>query len=114
MKQLISRLASALLLGAAVLLSLAATAQEYGDIVFERKAAGMDDLPPAVFPHWVHRMQYKCPACHDALFKMKAGTSLVNMDELQAGKWCGACHDGKAAFISDLNSCLRCHYKIQK
>jgi c(7)-type cytochrome triheme protein len=114
MERAISRLALALLLGGAVLPSPAAMAEEYGDVVFERKAAGMDDLPPAVFPHWVHRMQYKCPACHDTLFKMKAGANLVTMDELQAGKWCGVCHDGKAAFISDLNSCLRCHYKNKK
>ncbi len=105
------RLTLALFLGGAVLLLPAASAADYGDITFVRKAPGMEDLPPAVFPHWVHRMQYKCPACHDDLFKMKTGASLVTMDELQAGKWCGVCHNGKAAFISDLNSCLRCHYK---
>jgi c(7)-type cytochrome triheme protein len=102
------RLALALLLGAA---AVASTAAEYGDITLPRKAAGMDDLPSAVFPHWVHRMQYKCRACHDELFKMKAGANPVNMDELQAGKWCGVCHDGKTAFISNLDTCVRCHYK---
>ena len=105
------RLTSVLIIVAVVVLSLAAVAGDYGDTRFERKAAGMDDLPSAVFPHWIHRMQYKCSACHDKLFKMKAGANLVNMDELQAGKWCGVCHDGKTAFISDLNSCTRCHYK---
>lgn len=100
-----------LLLVAALLLSPGAPAGEYGDVTFERKAAGMDDLPPAVFPHWVHRMQYKCTACHDELFKMKAGANPVNMDELQDGKWCGVCHDGKKAFISNLDTCVRCHYK---
>ncbi len=101
----------ALVLGVAGLLAPAAKAGDYGDITFTRKGHVMDDLPPAVFPHWLHRMQYKCPACHDDLFKMKAGANAVTMDELQAGKWCGACHNGKIAFISDLNSCLRCHYK---
>ena len=92
----------------AALISLAAMA-EPGDITFKRQAAGMDDVPPAVFPHWIHRMQYKCQACHDTPFKMKAGENLVTMDEIQAGQWCGACHDGKAAFISNLSTCNRCH-----
>ena len=100
-----------LLLAAAIVLSHGALAGEYGDVTFKRRVSGMDDLPPAVFPHWVHRMQYKCQACHDELFKMKAGANPVNMDELQAGKWCGACHDGKTAFISNLDTCVRCHYK---
>lgn len=82
---------------------------EPGDVTFKRQAAGMDDLPPAIFPHWIHRMQYKCHACHDALFKMQVGANLVTMDEIQAGKWCGACHDGKIAFISNLSTCNRCH-----
>lgn len=110
MRRALPRLVLALLLGAA-LPSLQVQGAEYGDITFQRKAAGMDDLPSAVFPHWVHRMQYKCQACHDELFKMKAGANPVNMDQLQAGKWCGACHDGKTAFISNLDTCARCHYK---
>lgn len=103
----------ALLLGALLLAGVppGAGAEEYGDVTFERKAAGMDDVPPAVFPHWVHRMQFKCPACHDALFKMKAGTSAIVMDEIQEGRWCGACHNGKDAFVSNLDTCLRCHRK---
>lgn len=82
---------------------------EPGDITFVRQAAGMDDVPPAVFPHWVHRMAYKCQACHETPFKMKAGENLVTMDEIQDGQWCGACHDGKTAFISNLSTCARCH-----
>lgn len=87
-------------------------AAQYGDITFERKAAGMDDIPPAIFPHWIHRMQFKCAACHDELFKMKAGANLVTMDEMREGHWCGACHNGKVAFeTSNFDSCPRCHYK---
>jgi c(7)-type cytochrome triheme protein len=106
------RLVSRLVLGAAVLLSMAAWAGEYGDITFERKSAtGMDDTPAAVFSHWVHRMQYKCMACHDDLFKMKAGSNPVTMDSMSEGKWCGACHNGKAAFESNFDTCPRCHHK---
>lgn len=111
MRLTLSRLTLAFLLGAAALLSLAAGAAEYGDITFERKAAGMDDVPPAIFPHWIHRMQYKCPACHDDLFKMKAGASPITMDDIQAGKSCGVCHNGKTAFDSGFTTCRRCHFK---
>lgn len=87
----------------------AAAGEEPGDIRFERQAAGMDDVPPAVFPHWIHRMQYKCTACHEAPYPMKKGSTLVTMDEIQAGQSCGLCHDGKTAFISNLSTCNRCH-----
>jgi c(7)-type cytochrome triheme protein len=103
---------------AALLLALLAFAWtpshagEYGDIVFERKAhEGMEDVPPAVFPHWLHRMQYKCAACHDEAFKMKAGADEVTMDLIQSGKACGLCHNDKTAFGSNFDTCPRCHYR---
>ena len=102
---------AALLLVAFVLAWTACYAGEYGDVVFERKAKGVDDVPPAVFPHWVHRMQYKCTACHEELFKMKAGADEITMDMIQAGKACGSCHNGKAAFVSNFDTCPRCHYR---
>jgi c(7)-type cytochrome triheme protein len=82
---------------------------EPGDITFVRQAAGMDDVPPAVFPHWIHRLSYTCYACHDTPYKMKAGETIVTMDEIQNGQSCGACHDGKTAFVSNLSTCTRCH-----
>jgi c(7)-type cytochrome triheme protein len=82
---------------------------EPGDIKFVRQAAGMDDVPPAVFPHWIHRMSYTCYACHDTPYKMKAGEAIITMDEIQNGQSCGACHDGKTAFVSNLSTCNRCH-----
>ena len=102
---------AALLLAAFVLAWTASYAGEYGDVVMERKAKGMDDVPPAVFPHWIHRMQFKCTACHEELFKMKAGTNEITMDMIQAGKACGSCHNGKAAFVSNFDTCPRCHYR---
>lgn len=91
----------------------ACDAAEYGDIPYKRspKAQGTDDVPPAIFPHWVHRMQFKCNACHEELFKMKAGANEVSMDLIQEGKSCGTCHNGKAAFESNFDTCPRCHYK---
>ena len=86
-------------------------ATERGDITIERKSAGMGDIPPAVFGHWVHRMQYRCPACHDELFKMKAGANDINMTAIQGGQFCGKCHNGKIAFPSTFATCSRCHRK---
>lgn len=82
---------------------------EPGDIKFVRQSAGMDDVSPATFPHWIHRMAYTCYACHDSLFKMKAGADEVTMDQIQSGQSCGACHDGKTSFESNLSTCNRCH-----
>lgn len=79
-----------------------------GDIVFQ-----IDDeargTPPAVFPHWVHRVRYKCYACHPDVFEMKAGAHSITMDEMTAGQYCGACHDGKTAWGVGFDTCDRCH-----
>ena len=98
------------LFGAAA--SYVVAAAEYGDVTFERRAptASADEVPVAVFPHWVHRMQYKCGACHDALFKMKAGAGEpILMDAIREGQSCGVCHNGKRAFESSFETCDRCH-----
>jgi c(7)-type cytochrome triheme protein len=84
---------------------------EYGDVTFKRAGGAMEDVPAAIFPHWVHRMQYKCSACHEEPFKMKAGANPVTMEAIQAGQSCGVCHNGKAAFESNFDTCQRCHYK---
>ena len=82
---------------------------EVGDIAFTRKSAGTDDVPAATFPHYVHRMQFKCYVCHEDIFVMKAGANAMTMDEMQDGKYCGVCHNGKMAFQATFNTCPRCH-----
>ncbi len=84
---------------------------EVGDIPFTRKEAGTEDFPPAVFPHWLHRMQFKCYVCHEAVFQMKAGANPVTMEAISQGKYCGACHNGKTAFAPMFEHCSRCHRK---
>ena len=96
----------------ATLLLMPALAADYGDVKFERKGQGTtEDVPPAYFPHWIHRMQYKCAACHEEPFKMKAGSTEITMDAIKAGQACGLCHDGKKAFESNFDTCPRCHVK---
>ena len=79
-----------------------------GDIVFQRKA-GEGEVPPAVFPHWFHRVRFKCYACHPAITAMKAGANKITMDAIGEGKFCGACHNGKTAWEISFNTCPRCH-----
>lgn len=79
-----------------------------GDVKLKRSdpEAG---LPPAVFPHWKHRIRFTCYACHPGLFEMKAGAMAMTMDALMAGKACGVCHNGTTAWAIDFETCNRCH-----
>ena len=82
-----------------------------GDLRFERKVEDAEGqaFPPAIFPHWVHRINYRCDACHDSLYEMKTGSAEITMDMISAGESCGSCHNGEQAFASGVASCGRCH-----
>lgn len=80
---------------------------EYGDIVINNysDAAGMR---PAVFPHWFHRIRFRCKVCHaDLGFKFKAGGNEINMVKIIDGQYCGACHNGNIAW--SVENCNLCH-----
>jgi c(7)-type cytochrome triheme protein len=79
-----------------------------GDIVFKKDGA-TSAMAPAVFPHWLHRIRYKCYACHPSLFEMKKGASDVSMTTMQNGGSCGACHNGEIAWAVSAQSCNWCH-----
>ena len=52
----------------------------------------------------------KCAECHQSgLFKMKKGTDVLTMKDMEAGKFCGACHNGTKAFA--VKDCAKCHKK---
>jgi c(7)-type cytochrome triheme protein len=71
------------------------------------KAAKVD---PVVFPHWVHRLYYDCRVCHDATFSIKRTEAGMTHGEMNKGKFCGACHDGKTSFgVNAFQECKRCH-----
>lgn len=104
------RLAALLVVAALLLVALGGPGVAVeGDVVFQRKGGGEKDTPPALFPHWAHRIRFKCYVCHDAIFQMKAGANPVTMDAIMDGKSCGICHDGKTAFAVDFDTCSRCH-----
>jgi c(7)-type cytochrome triheme protein len=67
------------------------------------------ELPPAMFPHWVHRVRYQCRTCHMEIFEPRAGANHVTMKDISAGRACGRCHDGTTAFRAGFGNCQRCH-----
>lgn len=72
-------------------------------------AAPQEDLPAATFPHWVHRIRYRCKACHMELFEPKNGANAILMKDISEGRACGRCHDGVTAFKAGFGACDRCH-----
>jgi len=56
----------------------------------------------------------KCNDCHvqPKLFEMKKGAQKITMADINAGKFCGACHNGTKAFkAGDPANCAKCHKK---
>jgi c(7)-type cytochrome triheme protein len=95
----------ALALGLALALSPAVG--EYGDVVLNRRAE-KEGVRPVVFPHWFHRIRYRCKVCHFELgFRMRAGANDVTMADLIDGRFCGMCHNGQVAWAVD--RCDLCH-----
>ena len=53
----------------------------------------------------------KCSDCHPKIFPMKKGTKMA-MADINAGKFCGTCHNGEKTFkSSDPANCAKCHKK---
>ena len=82
-----------------------------GDIVFSRKPELGKEPPPSVFPHWVHRIRFKCHVCHDAIFKMKKGANPITMEALTDGRYCAVCHNGSISWPVAFETCERCHVR---
>ncbi len=80
---------------------------EYGDVVINNYSDGAG-MRPAVFPHWFHRVRFRCKVCHSDLgFKFKAGGNEINMLKIIDGQFCGACHNGSVAW--SVENCDLCH-----
>lgn len=80
---------------------------EYGDVVLNKRAE-REGMAPVVFPHWFHRIRFRCKVCHSELgFEMRAGANQVTMAEIVQGKFCGACHNGSIAWSTE--NCKLCH-----
>ena len=80
---------------------------EYGDIVINRQAE-KNGMRPVVFPHWFHRIRFRCKVCHAELgFKMRAGSNPITMTDIIDGRFCGACHNNDIAWSPE--NCDLCH-----
>lgn len=100
-----------LLAGCLALFSFLGTAPdaaaEYADVVINRNAQ-KNGMRPVIFPHWFHRIRFRCKVCHAELgFKMRAGSNLITMADIIDGRFCGACHNGEIAWSPE--NCDLCH-----
>ncbi len=83
---------------------------EYGDVVINNYADAAG-IRPAVFPHWFHRIRFRCKVCHaDLGFQFKAGGNKITMAKIIDGQFCGACHNGEVAW--SIENCSMCHSGI--
>ena len=78
-----------------------------GDITMKGGKAG-----DVVFSHDLHVTEAKlnCPDCHVKLYLDSKRHATATMIEMQTGKSCGACHNGKKAFSVE-GVCVKCHKK---
>jgi c(7)-type cytochrome triheme protein len=75
------------------------------EIIFIEKDAGN-----VTFSHHKHTGLYRCGECHTLLFNTSRSKARVSMKEMEAGKSCGSCHDGKNAFgVAAEKDCDKCH-----
>ncbi|MBS1172770.1 MAG: hypothetical protein H6R12_1600, partial [Proteobacteria bacterium] len=82
------RMWTSILAGCCVaMLILAGSAQgEYGDVVINKRS-DQEGMRPVIFPHWFHRIRFRCKVCHHELgFKMRAGANDVLMTDIIDGK----------------------------
>lgn len=90
-------------------ISTLASAREYGDIYMDSQRESMQkaQVKAVVFPHWFHRIRFKCKVCHESIFVMKKGANNVSMRRIMDGEACGTCHNGVIAWAP--LECNKCH-----
>lgn len=75
-------------------------------VVMKSEATG-----PVIFSHYNHleALGRNCPTCHNAIFNIEVAKNPdFTMADMEKGKACGACHNGKKAF-SVAEDCSACH-----
>ncbi|MBN8228607.1 hypothetical protein JYK02_13930 [Corallococcus macrosporus] len=61
---------------------------------------------PALFSHWGHGSMH-CYSCHPGTFP-QAPLGFTHQD-MREGRYCGRCHDGRAARAQTSMNCEACH-----
>ncbi len=108
--QMMLRPVVAIALSILALLPLDSAFAEYGDIILNKTAEAMRDaeVDDVVFPHWFHRIRFRCSVCHEDIFRLKAGENEISMAIITEKKeMCGVCHNGLIAW--EPLECERCH-----
>ncbi|MEW8323385.1 MAG: c(7)-type cytochrome triheme domain-containing protein [Candidatus Thiodiazotropha taylori] len=94
-----------LLLAAMTVTTMASA--EYADVILNRYAE-KEGMRPVIFPHWFHRIRFRCKVCHNELgFEMRVGANDVTMTDIIDGRFCGMCHNGEVAW--SVENCDLCH-----
>ncbi len=78
-----------------------------GDVTIKAGKAG-----DVTFSHEAHvnGVGLECTACHADLYTSSRQHKKVSMKQMEKGKSCGVCHNGKKAFSVKKN-CSNCHKK---
>lgn len=83
--------------------------EEYGNLLINRTSE-KNNVKSVSFSHWMHRRKHTCRVCHFELeFNMKTGTTEITEEANRAGRYCGACHNGKELFGHTEGNCEKCH-----
>ncbi|UCG78963.1 MAG: cytochrome c3 family protein [Nitrospirota bacterium] len=62
---------------------------------------------PVTFNHGNHSAMFSCGDCHSDVFRMKVNSDKITMKDINNGRFCGECHNGKLA--SSAGNCGTCH-----
>lgn len=80
---------------------------EYADVVLNKRSEA-EGMRPVIYPHWFHRIRFRCKVCHHELgFEMRAGGNDITMGAVLDGQYCGMCHNGEIAWGTE--NCDLCH-----
>ena len=72
-----------------------------------------EEVGKVEFSHFMHMeaVGRNCPSCHNEVYHiLPSKNPAFTMKEMEAGKACGSCHNGKKAF-SVKGDCFKCHKK---
>ena len=80
---------------------------EYADVILNNKSE-KEGMRPVIYPHWFHRIRFRCKVCHHELgFKMRVGANDIGMTDIVEGRYCGICHNNEIAWGPE--NCNMCH-----
>lgn len=94
-----------------IVLSVGAPSALYARWIKDKVYLETADVGKVEFSHFNHleAVGRKCPACHNGIYHIVSKNNPpFTMQEMEKGKACGACHDGKKAF-SVKKDCDTCH-----